>query len=66
MSPVSIHTQAFISYCSPVQDRLAGTNTGVYEFDSLVVWTPLINKCCKCIMCKDTNKHDEYTADDWL
>ena len=36
MSPVSIQTPAFISYCSPVQDRMAGAGTSVYEFDNVV------------------------------
>ena len=39
----------FISYCSPVQGRMAGASTSVYEFDSVVrgqhvyknSWTPL-------------------------
>ena len=52
MSPASIQTQVFISYCLPVQDRMAGANTGVDKFDSMVralhvyktVWTPLIDE----------------------
>ena len=49
---------AFRSYhLVPVQDGMAGTNTGVYEFDSVVrglhiyktVWTPLIDEMAqKC------------------
>ena len=52
MSPTSIQIQVFISYCSPVRDRMAGANTGAYEFDSVVrglhvyktVWTPLTDE----------------------
>ena len=36
MSPVSIQTLAFISYCSPVQGRMAGASIAVYEFGSMV------------------------------
>ena len=36
MSPVSIHTQAFVCYCSPIQGRMAGATTGSYEFDSVI------------------------------
>ena len=28
---------ALISYCSPVQGRMAGASTSVYEFDSVVI-----------------------------
>ena len=75
MSPTFIQTWAFISYCSPVQDRMAGADTGVYEFDSVVgeffTFMKLyglysLMKRCKCIMREDTNKHDEYTVDDQL
>ena len=56
MSLVSIQTPAFISYCSPVQGRMAGASTSVYEFDNVVkdqhvyksAWTPLTDKTCKC------------------
>ena len=49
MSPASIQTPAFIFYCSPVQGRIAGASTSVYEFDNVVrgqhvyksAWTPL-------------------------
>ena len=67
MSPVSIQTQAFISYCSPVQGRTAGASTGVYEFGSVVsgqyayksAWTSLTDKY---IMWENGNKCDEYAA----
>ena len=36
MSPASIQTLGFISYCSTVQGRVAGASTIVYEFDSVV------------------------------
>ena len=36
MSPASIQTPVFISYCSPVQGRIAGDSTSVYEFDNVV------------------------------
>ena len=52
MSPVSIQTPVFISYCSPVQGRMAGASTSVCEFDNVVrgqyvyksTWTPLTDK----------------------
>ena len=54
---MSIQTQAFISYYSSIQGRMADANTGVYEFDSMVrglhvyksAWTPvtpLTNEMC--------------------
>ena len=57
MSPASIQTLAFISYCSPVQIRMAGASTSVYDFDSVVrgqhiyksAWTSLTDKTRKCI-----------------
>ena len=36
MSVVSVQTLVFISYCSPVQGRMAGASTSVYEFDNVV------------------------------
>ena len=36
MSAVSIQTLVFISYCSPVQGRMAGASISVYEFNSMV------------------------------
>ena len=36
MRPVCVQTQAFISYCTLVQVRMAGANTSAYEFDSVV------------------------------
>ena len=61
MSPVSIQTPGFISYCSPVQGRMAGASTSVYKFDNVVrgqhvhksAWTPLTGKMRKCILQKD-------------
>ena len=52
MSQVYIQNLAFIFYCSPVQGRMSGTSTRVYEFDSVVrdqhiyksAWTPLTDK----------------------
>ena len=69
----SIQTLVFISYCSPVQCRMVGASTSVYEFDSVVkgkhiyksAWTPLTDKMCKCILGKD-NKHDKYAVNDLL
>ena len=73
MSPVSIQTLVFISYGSPVQCRMAGASTSVYEFDGVVrgqhmyksAWTLLTDKMCKRILGKD-NKHDKYTVNDPL
>ena len=69
MSPASIQTPAFISYCSPVQNAMAGASTSVYKFNSVVrgqhvyksAWTPLTDKTCKCILRED-NKCDKYMA----
>ena len=36
MSPVSIQTQAVISYCLSGLDEMAGGSTAVYEFNSVV------------------------------
>ena len=49
---------------------MAGANTGVDEFDSMVrglhvyktVWAPLIDEMLQCIFRKDTNKYDKYTV----
>ena len=73
MSPVSIQTPAFISYCSPRQGRMAGASTSVYEFDSQdrgqhiykSAWTPLTDKALKCILQED-NKRDKYAVNDQL
>ena len=73
MSLVSIQTLAFISYWSPVQGRITGASISVYEFDSMIrgqhvyksAWTPFTDKMYKCILQED-NKHDKYTANDWL
>ena len=71
MSPVSIQTLTFISYCSPscspVQGRMPSASTSVYEFDNVVrgqhvyksAWTPLTDKTRKCILQED-NERDKY------
>ena len=69
MIPTSIQTPAFISYYPPVQVRMTGASTSVYEFDSAVrvqhvyknVWIPLTDKTHKYILQED-NKHDKYTV----
>ena len=73
MSPASIQTPAFSSYCSPVQDRMAGASTSVYGFDSVVrgqhiyksAWTPLTDEMRKCILWED-NKCDKYAVNNRL
>ena len=66
-----------ISYYSAVQDKMAGANTSVYEFDSVVrgqhvhksVWTSLTHWCskiCKCIPVREDNKRDKYAINDRL
>ena len=65
MSPASIQTPVFISYCSPVQDRKVHTSIG----DSVVigqhvykhVCTPLTDKRVSASMWED-NKHDKYAV----
>ena len=56
---MSIHTPpVFISYRSPVQDRMAGASTSIYEFDKVVrgqdiyksAWIPLTDKMRKYIL----------------
>ena len=67
MSLASIQTLAFISYCSPVQGRMAGASTSVYEFDNVVrsqhvyksAWTTLTDKTRKCIL-QENNECDKY------
>ena len=65
------------SCCSPVQGRMAGGSTSVYEFDSVVrgqhvyksVWTSLTDwrsKTCKCILVLEDDKRDKYTINDRL
>ena len=69
MSLASIQTLAFVSYCSPVQDRMAHASTGVYEFCCIVigqhvykrVWIPLIDNNISTPMWKD-NERDEYAV----
>ena len=64
-----------ISYCSPVQGRMAGVSTSVYEFDSLVrgqdvyksAWTSLIDWCSKTrkwIPVRKDDEHDKYVIND--
>ena len=73
MSSAYIQSRAFISYCSPVQGRMAGASTSVYEFNSVVrcqhiyksIWTLLTDKTCKCVMWED-NKHDKYAVNNQL
>ena len=73
MSPAFVQTQALISYCSPVQGRMAVASTSVHEFDKVVrghhvyksAWTPLTDKMCKCILWWH-NERDKYVANDWL
>ena len=73
MIPTSIQTPAFISYCPPVQGRVAGASTSVYEFDSAVrgqhvyknAWIPLTDKTHKYILQED-NECDKYTVNDRL
>ena len=69
MSPASIQTPMFISYCSPVQGRRTHSSTGVHKFYSVVigqhiykcVWTPLTDKSVSTTM-QEGNKHDEHTV----
>ena len=44
MSLVYIQTQTFIFCCSPVQDRMVGANSGVYNFVSEVKGLHIIKK----------------------
>ena len=77
MSPASIWTPVLISYCSPVQGRMTGASTSVYEFDIMVrgqhfyksVWTSLTDWCSKtrkCIAVWEDNEHDKYAINDRL
>ena len=70
MSPASIGTPALISYCLPVQGRMAGASTSVYEFDNVVrgqhvyksVWTSLTDwysKTHKCIPVWEDDERDK-------
>ena len=36
MDPVYIQILAFISSCSPVQDRMVGASNTIYEFNSVI------------------------------
>ena len=74
MSLASIQTSAFISYCSPVQGRMAGASTSVYKFNNVVrgqhvyksAWTTFTDKMvCKYILWED-NKHDKYAVNNRL
>ena len=68
MSQASIQTPAFISYCLPVQGRMAGASTSVYKLDNVLrgqqvyksAWTPLTDKTRKYIL-RENNKQDKYT-----
>ena len=77
MSPASIWTLALISYYSPVQGRMEGASTSVYDLDSVVrgqyiyksVWTSLTdlcNKTRKCIPVWKDDERDEYAIKYWL
>ena len=77
MSLTSIQTPVLISYCLPVQGKMAGASTSVYEFESVVrgqhiyksVWTSLTDWCSKtrkCIRVWEDDKHDKYAINDWL
>ena len=67
---------ALISYCSPVQDRMAGASTSVYECDSMVrgqhiyrsvhVWTSLTDWCSKCIPVWEDDNHDKCAINNQL
>ena len=67
MSPASIQNLAFISYCSPVQGRMAGASTSVYEFENVVrgqhvykcAWIPLTDK-------REDNECDKYAVNNRL
>ena len=73
MSPASIKTPSFISYCSPVQGRMAGASTSVYEFENMVrgqhvynsAWSPLTDNMRKYILWED-NECDKYTENNKL
>ena len=56
---------------------MAGANTSVYEFDSMIwgqhvyksVWISLTNWCSKthkCIPVREDDKRDKYAINDWL
>ena len=60
---------------SPVQGRMAGASTSVYEFDSVVrgqhvyksVWTSLTDWCSKtrkCILVWEDDERNKYTIND--
>ena len=70
MSPASIQTPVFISYCSPVQGRMAGASTSDYEFDNVVrgqhiYKNALADKTCKCIL-REHNECDKYAVNNRL
>ena len=77
MSPASIWTPVLISYYSPVQGRMTGASTSVYEFDSMVrglhvcksVWTSLTDWCSKThkwIPVREDDERDKYAINDRL
>ena len=45
MSLASIQIPEFISYCSPVQGRMAGASTSVYKFDNMVRGQDVYENC---------------------
>ena len=73
MSLVPIKILVFISYYSPIQDKIASASTSVYEFDSMIrdqhihkcVWTPLNDKTRKCDI-QEVNKCNKYIVNDQL
>ena len=53
MSLAFIQTLAFISYCSPIQDRIASASISVYEFDSMARGQHIY----KCVWIPPNDKH---------
>ena len=77
MSPASILTPALISYYLPVQGRMAGASTSVYEVDSVFIgqhvyksiWSLLTdwcNKNRKWIPVREDDEHDKYAINNRL
>ena len=69
MSPASIQTLGFISYCSTVQGRMAGASTIVYEFDSVVEGNTFmkaygLHSLTKHKILWEDNKCDKYAVND--
>ena len=71
MSLVPIKILVFISYYSPIQDKIASASTSVYEFDSMVrgkhihkcVWTPLNDKIRNCDIQEDNKCNKSIVID---